>query len=139
MYSCGDFTCAYSHKKKNQLSSEGKYSADLIAVLDKHGNKDDLLRHQTRAISIDQNLQDIKAKFTSKEHKSFNATTDRYSGSEKPVSYKLELAKMFGNRDNIQQKANKAEEKEKKGGKLSDEELAAKLQAEEFKISGFKP
>lgn len=50
--------------------------------------------------------------------------------------YKEELENLFSKRGEIQEKAANTVGKE---GSLSDEELAAKLQAEEFEKAGFKP
>ncbi|KTD34741.1 substrate of the Dot/Icm secretion system [Legionella moravica] len=49
-YSCGDFTCAYSHKKMQELGApKGSYNNNLIATLDNLGNQYDALRMATRA------------------------------------------------------------------------------------------
>lgn len=51
-YACGDFTCAYSHRKMKALGAPGAvYNQDLITVLDSQGNKGDVLRHESRRIS----------------------------------------------------------------------------------------
>lgn len=51
-YACGDFTCAYSHKKMQELDAPSTAcNQELINVLDTHGNRDDLLRHATRGVS----------------------------------------------------------------------------------------
>ncbi|MBL7481788.1 DUF456 domain-containing protein [Legionella bononiensis] len=48
-YSCGDFTCAHSHKKMQELGAPtGSYNQNLITTLDNLGNKDDVLRMATR-------------------------------------------------------------------------------------------
>ena len=48
-YSCGDFTCAHSHKKMQELGApKGSYNTNLIATLDNLGNRDDVLRMATR-------------------------------------------------------------------------------------------
>ncbi len=48
-YSCGDFTCAYSHKKMQEFGApEGSYNENLIRTLDNLGNEDDVLRFATR-------------------------------------------------------------------------------------------
>ncbi|MDF1677549.1 MAG: hypothetical protein P1U32_02505 [Legionellaceae bacterium] len=50
-YACGDFTCAYSHKKMKAINSAANVHDDeFIDVLDSHGNANDVLRHKTRAI-----------------------------------------------------------------------------------------
>jgi hypothetical protein len=57
------------------------------------------------------------------------------SGGEKTVQYKEQLEHLFSHRTEIQEKAAQVA---MKGGELSDEELALKLQAEEFDNAGFK-
>ncbi|HAZ7573334.1 DUF456 domain-containing protein [Legionella sp. PATHC032] len=48
-YSCGDFTCAYSHKKMKEFGApEGSYNPILIDTLDNLGNVDNVLRMATR-------------------------------------------------------------------------------------------
>ncbi|KTD59147.1 DUF456 domain-containing protein [Legionella shakespearei] len=48
-YSCGDFTCAYSHKKMKEFGATAEqYNENLIATLDSLGNKDNVLRLATR-------------------------------------------------------------------------------------------
>ncbi|KTD49217.1 hypothetical protein [Legionella quateirensis] len=48
-YSCGDFTCAHSHKKMQELGApKGSYNKNLIETLDNLGNQDDVLRLATR-------------------------------------------------------------------------------------------
>lgn len=48
-YSCGDFTCAYSHKKMKEFGApEGSYNPILIDTLDNLGNEDNVLRMATR-------------------------------------------------------------------------------------------
>ncbi|HHF7371915.1 TPA: hypothetical protein ACPSKD_003334 [Legionella anisa] len=48
-YACGDFTCAYSHKKMKELSAQDRaYNQNLITVLDSRGNKGDALRYASR-------------------------------------------------------------------------------------------
>ncbi|KTD44356.1 hypothetical protein [Legionella parisiensis] len=52
MYACGDFTCAYSHKKMKELGApRSAYNQDFIAVLDSRGNKEDSLRYASRDLS----------------------------------------------------------------------------------------
>ncbi|HHF7372948.1 hypothetical protein [Legionella bozemanae] len=52
MYACGDFTCAYSHKKMKALGAPNSvYNQDLITILDSRGNKGDSLRYASREIS----------------------------------------------------------------------------------------
>jgi hypothetical protein len=51
-YACGDFTCAYSHKKMKEFGAKDKaYNQNLITVLDSHGNNQDLLRLASREVS----------------------------------------------------------------------------------------
>lgn len=57
-------------------------------------------------------------------------------GIEQTIRYKTELEHLFSKREEIQEKAASTIGKEEA---LSDEELAAKLQAEEFEQAGFKP
>lgn len=48
-YSCGDFTCAYTHKKMKEFGATSEqYNEHLIATLDNLGNKDNVLRFTTR-------------------------------------------------------------------------------------------
>lgn len=48
-YSCGDFTCAHSHKKMKELGApKGSYNETLINTLDNLGNANDVLRFMTR-------------------------------------------------------------------------------------------
>ncbi len=50
-YACGDFTCAYSHKKMKEFDeTAGVHNEDFITVLDSEGNASDALRHKTREI-----------------------------------------------------------------------------------------
>ncbi|VEB35181.1 hypothetical protein [Legionella cherrii] len=52
VYACGDFTCAYSHKKMKALGAPSSaYNQDYINVLDTQGNKNDELRKKSRALS----------------------------------------------------------------------------------------
>lgn len=48
-YSCGDFTCAYSHKKMKEFGAPAEsYNEILITTLDNLGNVDNALRLATR-------------------------------------------------------------------------------------------
>jgi hypothetical protein len=48
-YSCGDFTCAYSHKKMKEFGATAEqYNENLVATLDNLGNVDNVLRLATR-------------------------------------------------------------------------------------------
>ncbi|CAM3004043.1 Dot/Icm secretion system substrate [Legionella steigerwaltii] len=52
VYACGDFTCAYSHKKMKELGAPSSaYIQEYITVLDSQGNKNDVLRHKSRELS----------------------------------------------------------------------------------------
>lgn len=51
-YACGDFTCAYSHKKMKELGArKTAYNQEIITVLDSDGNHNDSLRHAIREVS----------------------------------------------------------------------------------------
>ncbi|MGQ3890067.1 hypothetical protein ACQUW5_13680 [Legionella sp. CNM-1927-20] len=55
-YACGDFTCAYSHKKMQEFGAPNTaYNQELINVLDTEGNRQDALRHKTREVSAKKN------------------------------------------------------------------------------------
>ena len=73
-YACGDFTCAYSHKKMRQLGimPEEAYSEVLIETLDKKGNANDELRYKTRAIFEEKHPTDKAfSSHTQNNHTSF--------------------------------------------------------------------
>ena len=51
-YACGDFTCAYTHKKVKEFCKDsGAYNQEYINVLEQKGNEQEALRHKTREIS----------------------------------------------------------------------------------------
>ncbi|WP_133130620.1 hypothetical protein [Legionella yabuuchiae] len=159
-YACGDFTCAYSHKKKNQLGNVGHYNAALVQVLDEKGNKVDQLRkafqdfslkletqqpvgdlfHQVgdEAPSQALKLKELEARSTRQEQKIYRATIKFFDKQSNSTAYKLELATLLSEHKAIQEKADAAIRKEEAGQALTDEEHAAKLQADEFQSAGFK-
>ncbi|GGI88295.1 hypothetical protein [Legionella impletisoli] len=158
-YACGDFTCAYSHKKKNQLGNFGHYNASLVQVLDEQGNKGNQLRKTfqslssqleaqqpiadffhpvSEALSEKQQLKELESIFSQQEKKVYKSTLKFFAKQSKSIPYKLELATLLSQRDDILAKANAALSKEEVGQTLTDEELAAKLQADEFQSAGFK-
>lgn len=52
VYACGDFTCAYSHKKmKEHGAPSSAYNQDYLKVLETQGNKNDVLRQKSRELS----------------------------------------------------------------------------------------
>ncbi|EHL31589.1 hypothetical protein [Legionella drancourtii] len=148
-YACGDFTCAYSHKKIKEFGAT-VYNQNLITALEHQGNKEDSLRHTSHKVSqtlqaprpiIQQKqeeiTQSIESKLTSQEQKIFTTTISAQINPS--IAYKQEIASLIKNRHSIFTQANAAIKKEEAAQPLSDEELAAKLQAEEFRNAGFKP
>lgn len=165
-FSCGDYVLAYMHQQMQKLGApETTYNTDLISIYESHGNNENNgLRHEIRAIScklseqalssrssapgsmlssdvlaVEGNriLKAIEKSFTHHEKIVF-ATTLSSQQTPSP-SYKKEIASLIKYRGNIFSQANAALEKERKAEPLSDEELAAKLQAEELIQAGLKP
>lgn len=158
-YACGDFTCAESHRKLKSWGVQEGLNQTLIDTLENHGNKDNMLRHASRdttqklsrpdtAVAPDgpQNqkeqeqaltaeLRDLEAKMNSSEKKIYQSAVNNDSTKATTV-FKREIAWLIKNRDTLFNKADKAAHKEAQSAPLSDEELAAKLQAEEIKKSG---
>ncbi len=163
-YACGDFTCAYSNKKMKEFGASDKhYNQALITALDLQGNKNDSLRQASRKVTqalpepqvripvvqstrVDTHTSrgdtptkpstDRMSKLTTAEKKIFTATT---SAQQNPSAfYKDAVYHLIKGRQSIFSQASKAIKKEKSEA-LSSEELAAKLQAEEFRDAGFKP
>lgn len=149
-YACGDFTCAYSHKKMHEFGAT-TYNQNLITALEHQGNKEDSLRHASRKVSqtlqaphpviqqkqVKITTQSIESRFTSQEKKIFTTTIGAQINPS--IAYKQEIASLIKNRHSIFAQANAAIKKEEAAQPLSDEELAAKLQAEEFRNAGFRP
>lgn len=150
-YACGDFTCAHSHKKMKEFAAPA-YNQDLISALERQGNKEDSLRHTSRQVS--QTLQEApvsaaliqqrqisaqaaEKKLTAEEKKIFTATISAQINPS--IAYKQEIASLIKSRHSIFAQADAAIEKEQQSKSLTDEEVAAKLQAEEFRNVGFKP
>ena len=124
VYACGDFTCAYSHKKMQSFGADqSAYNSDLIRALDHAGNENNSLRAVTREIASET--------LTPKEVKILNKSVE--SSVNKVSDYKKALTELIVNRDAIIEQAKKASDKKTP---LSDEEYAATLQAEEFKNVG---
>lgn len=152
-YACGDFTCAHSQQKMKAFGATA-YNQDLINALERQGNKDDALRHTSRKVSqtlqeppvkaaviqqkqIEISTQAVEKKLTAQEKKIFTTTISAQITPS--IAYKQEIASLIKNRHRIFAQANAAIKKEEQSKPLSDEELAAKLQAEEFRNAGFRP
>ena len=136
-YACGDFTCAHSHKKMQEFgATDTHYKQELITALEMHGNKDDFLRHTVREVS--HGLTNVEMhELTPSEQQVLITTT---SAQKNPTTlYKETIHNLIQNKDSIFSLARKANEKDAASEQLSDEELAAKLQAEEFTRVGIKP
>lgn len=153
-YACGDFVCAKSHQKMQELGAENGYDPRLIQVYDNYGNQDDLLRAQCRTMayeinnpqgnisadfSINEQLKRLEGLLSQNERKIVTQTAEVHGIGAKTLNYKYELASLISNRNSIFSKAEIASVKEYHGHTLTDEELAAKLQAEEFLNAGIKP
>ena len=154
-YACGDFTCAHSHKKMKDFGAQATaYNPDLITALERQGNKEDSLRHASREVTkalpepqvrapviqeklVETPAKPIESKFTPQEKSIFTTTI---SAQKNPSSaYKQEIESLIKSRQSIFAQAYAAIKKEGQAQPLSDEELAAKLQAEELGNAGFKP
>ncbi len=144
-YACGDFTCAHSHKKMKEFGAKNEdYNQDLMAAMEKQGNKDDSLRHASRLSTefppdIARKLvgTTVERELTPQEKRIFTTTI---SAQQNPsVAYKQEIDSLIRNRHSIFSQADAALKKEKEAQPLSDEEYAAKLQAEELTNAGFNP
>lgn len=153
MYACGDFTCAYSHKKMQEFGAQpAHYNAALINVLDTEGNKHEALRKAIRnatqslataavvrkddTLPPKQKFTEVKQDVSYKENKSTPGVVTVRASSD---GYKLEIAALLKLKNSIFNQDEKATEKRKQGKALSDEEIAAQMQAEAFRDAGHKP
>lgn len=71
-YACGDFTCAYSHRKMRDFGAPKEHYNDaLIKVLEKAGNQENILRETTRALSAGRAIPEAKLErlFMKSKHK----------------------------------------------------------------------
>lgn len=137
-YACGDFTCAYSHKKMREFGApQEHYNKALITVIEHSGNQDNLLRETTRALSAGRPVptRALERPLTKQELDVVEKTTEK----SPTTVYKNLIQDLIRTRDSIFTTANSANQKESQGRDLSDEELAAKLQAQEFENVGLKP
>lgn len=81
-YSCGDFTCAYSHKKMKEFGApEGSYNPILIDTLDNLGNEDNVLRMATR-----EETRALVDKHRERQHVRPFIHSTGGAGKEEPVS-----------------------------------------------------
>lgn len=156
-YACGDFTCAYSHKKMKILGAK-HYHNELISTLDTFGNSNHALRKVTRSLTsklmgeekqhlsephqpkspeqcLKQEITRLKKSMDPVEKQVYESTIAL--PKKAAVSYRHEVASLIKCRDTIFDKANMAIQKERTQS-LTDEELAAKLQAEELEKAGFR-
>lgn len=151
-YSCGDYALAHSIQKMCELGvDQTTCEPELIRVMEKHGNKHGALREITRKISerkqentvfihqgkpVEKTVTRIK-NLTKQEKKIYTTTI---SEQEKPsLNYKKVVAELIKSRQSIFAQTILAIEKEETNEQLTDEEVACKLQAEEFRKAGFKP
>ena len=86
---------------------------------------------------IEISTQAVEKKLTAQEKKIFTTTISAQITPS--IAYKQEIASLIKNRHRIFAQANAAIKKEEQSKPLNDEELAAKLQAEEFRNAGFRP
>ncbi len=158
-YACGDFTCSYINQKVRDLGGQ-HYNAALIATYEAEGNHNDALRRTSRAesqkISPQQAIAATSAptpKATAmpkaiakpkvqqpaplgqQERKIIQKALEGNDNNKNSSNYKELLQTLLLSRNSIFEQA----EKTNKKGKLSDEELAAKLQVAEFRLAGIKP
>lgn len=95
---------------------------------------------QTAALQrVQEKTRPEKRVLSAQERSFISASVNAQKGSlkaDQTARYKAELEHLFSRRVEIQEKAASTIGK---GDTLSDEELAAKLQAEEFEHAGFKP
>lgn len=132
-YACGDFACAYSHQKMKEFgANQAAYNQEFIETLENYGNQDDALRKVTRRATG----ESAEVGLSLEENSVFEATLDKQKRASN--SYRQEIASLIRNRQVIFAKADAAIEKDKQNTPLIDEELAAKLQAEEFTKVGLK-
>ena len=152
-YACGDFLCAYSHKKMKELGAND-CDQEFIRVLDEVGNEGDALRSFSRAkisgiahyeesshverdapevpLSKEVQYEHIEKDLDAKEKQVIDATIGNVVHPN--INYKLELATIIKNRNELFKKVANFSEDDP-----SDEELAEKLQADELRNAGFKP
>lgn len=161
-YSCGDYTCAHSHKKMKELGAQtGAYDERLIHVLEGQGNQGGALRNLLRNMSrnpafimgAEVTNASTNQPVAKKEHMFVKSKPHRDAFKHKPAFSKEEQcifkANYVDNINNIKPQKHYKQvltmlilnrntifsraEKLVNKTTLSDEELAIKLQSEELK------
>lgn len=115
-FSCGDFTCAYSHQKMLDFGAPAENVNMVLINALNTGNQNNNLRNTLLEIS--------------------KAPTP--VASENKLALNNHIKELFAIKNSLFKSAQEAQKKQQSNQPLTDEELATILQVEEFKKAGYR-
>lgn len=144
-YSCGDYTCAYSHQKMLNLGAPQQEVNMVLVHALQNGNDQDALRKSFLEQSKNPMLQVTPAAVvphistTVEPEKSIPpAMTEKPTEVVAHTTYNKHVEELLSMKETLFKRAKIARRKQKQNTPLSDEELATILQVEEIKKAGYR-